>query len=83
MSAPAPIFRVGQTVFHVADEDPGVVIAVIQHEHHVTYRCVWSGRCTDEHAACELSQVRVFSGVSGREEDDEDEREDKKKGGRE
>jgi len=74
-------FTVGQTVYHVADEDPGVVIAVIFHEHHVTYRCVWSGRCTDEHAACELSAVKVFAGVSRRDDDDDDDSE-KKKGGR-
>lgn len=68
----APLYHIGQTVYHVSDEDPGVVLAVINYGTHLEYRVTWGGRCNEDHKEAELSPNRVFIGTSSRDDDKED-----------
>lgn len=69
MSSEIAKYSIGQTVYHVADDDPGVVIAIIFHDDHVTYRISWLGRLIDEHSAVELSKERTYLGFGPTDDD--------------
>lgn len=60
-------FRLGQTVYHKVDEDPGIVVAVCFRDTGVMYQVVWKGRVVDWHYGIELSTERVFVGGKGEE----------------
>lgn len=55
-------FQLGETVYHMTDDDPGVVTAIIYRQNGVTYEVCWMGRCREEHEALELTREKVFAG---------------------
>ncbi len=51
----------GDIVYHVVDEDPGVVTGIIYRDTGVSYEVTWAGRIVDDHTAIELSKERVYN----------------------
>lgn len=71
MSAPpdVPRFHHHQEVFHLTDDVPGRILALVQYADCLRYKVVWQGRVTEEHAAEELTTDKPLLTGSSRAED--------------
>lgn len=66
-SSPVPLYYIGQTVFHVASESAGKVIAVTDYGDHYLYLVTWGEGSLMGHSAGEISDQMTFLGL-GRDE---------------
>lgn len=72
MSKDTVAFAIGDIVYHVVDDDPGIVTAIIYRDTGVTYEVTWTGRMVDDHTGIELSRERVYHPASkGKDSDKE------------
>lgn len=58
MTIPDPKYRMGDIVFHVTDDAPGVVVAYVLYRTHMAYAVAWNTCSQEEHAAEELTTKR-------------------------
>ena len=55
MNLTDPKFKLGAMVYHVTDDQPGVVNAYVVFKDHVLYRVAWSNCNEEEHHEHELT----------------------------
>jgi hypothetical protein len=58
MTIPDPKFRLGDIVFHVTDDQPGVVIGYALYRTHMAYLVAWNTCSHEEHGDAELTTKR-------------------------
>jgi len=67
-------YRLGDTVYHKTDEDPGIITGIIDRG-YLVYEVCWTGRVTTEHTPIELSRDRVYNTPNSRAKSADDEHE--------
>lgn len=64
MAPDIPKFPQGQEVYHVTDDAPGIVVALVYYSDCLRYKIMWKGRTSEEHAAEELTTEKpIFSSL--------------------
>ena len=53
-----PKYRIGEIVFHVTDDQPGVVVAHVIYRTHTAYLVAWNTCSKEEHIDSELTLKR-------------------------
>ena len=65
-TTPKPIYQIGQTIYHRADDESrGIITGIIIRPGHFLYSVVWSDREEMQHYEMELSDERGFSTGAG------------------
>jgi hypothetical protein len=65
-----PKFSHGQIVYHVTEDTPGVLLALVQYADCMRYKVAWQGRTTEEHTAAELTDTKPFFTTGDQSADD-------------
>jgi len=66
-----PKFDHFQEVYHLTDDIPGRILALVQYADCIRYKVVWQGRIVEEHAAEELTIHKpLLTGSTGRDPED-------------
>lgn len=60
-----PRFQHHQEVYHLTDDVPGRILALVQYADCLRYKVIWQGRTIEEHAAAELTLTKpLLTGTS-------------------
>jgi hypothetical protein len=64
MAPDIPAFAHGQDVYHVTDDTPGLVVALVYYSDCLRYKIMWQGRTSEEHSSEELTTEKpIFSSM--------------------
>lgn len=68
MKAERVAFKIGDLVYHRAEDTPRVITGILYRDTGNEFRVCWKGRVTEYHAAIELtSEKPYFTGQKGKE----------------